>query len=171
MNLKDIAQSKTLRGIIIGICIFIVAALIFQAGVFVGYKKAEFSGRFGDNYSRAFGGEKRGPGMMGGFPEDIFVGGHGTAGKIVRISLPTIIVADRDNVEKVVTIEDDTSIRSYRDAVKITDLKVGDFVIILGSPDDQGQIVAKLIRITPEPKMKALNGVSTTTNNIKQISN
>jgi hypothetical protein len=164
MNFKDIAQSKTLRGIIIGICIFIVATLIFQAGVFIGYKKAEFSGHFGDNYSRAFGGEKLGPGMMGAFPEDIFVGGHGTAGKIVRISLPTIVVADRDNVEKVVTIKDDTTVRSFRDTIKVAELKVGDFTVIIGSPDEQGQIVAKLIRIMPEPGMNNSGRPSTTIN-------
>lgn len=149
MNFKDIAQSKTLRGVIIGICIFIVIILIFQAGVFVGYKKAEFSGRFGDNYSRAFGGDQRGPGMMGGFSQDIFVGGHGATGKIVRISLPSIVVADQGNVEKIITVNDDTAIRNFRATIQSTDLKVGDFIVVLGSPDDQGQIVAKLIRLMP----------------------
>lgn len=150
MNMKDIAQSKTLRGVIIGLVIFIVLALVFQAGVFVGFKKAEFSGRFGDSYSRAFGGPM-GSGMMRGFPRDIFAGGHGAAGKIVRINLPTIVVADRDNVEKIITTSDDTSFRSFHNTIKPTDLKVGDFVVVLGSPDSQGQIDAKLVRLLPEP--------------------
>jgi cell division protein FtsX len=151
MNIKDIAQSKTLRGIIIGIVIVIFAIFIFQAGVFVGYRKADFSGRFGDNYSRAFGGNKID--IKGGFPQDIFVGGHGAVGKIVRINLPTLVVADRDNVEKVVIIDNETSVRKFRETSKITDLKAGDFVVILGSPDDDGQIRAKLIRIMPEKPM------------------
>lgn len=149
MNIKDIARSKTLRGVIFGIILVIFVSLIFQAGVFVGYKKAQFSGRFGDNYSRAFG--SRDAGMMRGFPQDIFVGGHGSAGQVIRIDLPIIVVADRDNVEKVIKIDDKTVIRNARFPVKVDQLKVGDFITALGSPDEQGQINAKLIRIIPEP--------------------
>ncbi len=151
MNIKDIAQSKTLRGVIIGLVIFIGISLVFQLGVFVGYKKAEFSGRFGDNFSRSFAGDRRGPDMMGGFTKDIFVGGHGAVGKIVRISLPTIVVADRENIEKIILVNDDTVVRSFRKDIKSDILAVGDFVVVLGSPDDRGQIVSKLIRVMPEP--------------------
>jgi hypothetical protein len=163
MKLKDLSQSKTLRGIIIGLCIFLAIALIFQAGVFVGYKKAEFSGHFGDNYSRAFGGDRPEIGMMKNFPRDIFTGGHGAAGKILRISLSSIVVADRDNVEKVIAIDTDTSVKNFRNDIKVADLKIGDFVVVLGSPDEGGQIIAKLIRLMPEPPMDSNpRGVSST---------
>jgi hypothetical protein len=149
MNIKTIAQSRTLRGIIIGIGLFVVVILIFQAGVFVGYRKADFSYRFGDNYSNTFGSGRSG--MMNGFPQDMFIGGHGAVGKIIRINLPTIVVADQGNVEKVINISDDTVVRRFRDTVKPADLKVDDFIVVLGQPDDKGQIDAKLIRIMPSP--------------------
>lgn len=129
---------------IIGILIIIL--VIFQAGVFVGYKKSEFSKHWGDNYSIIFG-ERRGiPGMP--FIDDL-TPAHGVTGKIIKIDLPSFIVEGTDNIEKSVLIKDDTSIRQSRSNFKASDLKVGDFVIVIGAPDQNGQIEAELIRITP----------------------
>ncbi len=40
MDLKSIHQSKTIRGILIGLSIAVIVLAIFQVGVFVGYRRA-----------------------------------------------------------------------------------------------------------------------------------
>jgi hypothetical protein len=58
-------------------------------------------------------------------------------------------VQDNDGTEKIVLIKDDTSIRSMRDDISKDRLKVDDFIVVIGSPNAQGQIEAKLIRLMP----------------------
>lgn len=154
MDLKEIAESKNYKRIVIGIIILIIVFFIFQAGYFVGIRKAEFSFRMGDNYYRTFG-DNRGifgvPQMMG-IQRDNLVGANGAIGKIVKMELPTIIVADQNNVEKIVKIEDETLIRSFRNEIKSSDLKIGNFVTVIGEPDENSSsIEAKLIRVVPSP--------------------
>lgn len=76
---------------------------------------------------------------------------HGANGKIIKIELPIIIVADKDNTEKVVIIGDDTKIIKQKTEISSTELDLDDFVVIIGNPNDQGQIKAKLIRLLPYP--------------------
>jgi hypothetical protein len=146
MNFLNFIQTKRFRT---ALCILggvIAALLIFQAGLSVGYRKAAFSYRFGDSYYRAFGG--RGPGFKN-FPPDEFIGANGAEGSIVKISLPTFVIEGSDNIEKVILTKADTIFRRFRDEIKAADLKEGDSVIVLGTPNDKGQIEAKLIRIAP----------------------
>ena len=42
-------------------------------------------------------------------------------------------------------------IKKFRDSIKAEDLKVGDFVAVIGNPNDQAGVEAKLIRIMPDP--------------------
>lgn len=154
LKIKNLLESDKAKHIVIGIGIAVVALFIFQAGVLVGFKKAEFSGRMGDNYYKTFGerGNPRGMpptfGIMRGIDPS---NPHGTVGKIAGIALPQIIVADRDGTEKTIIIDTKTDIRSLRDSIKSEMLKVGDFVTIIGEPNNQGQIEARLIRIMPTP--------------------
>ena len=153
MNIKDVFQSKIFRRVLVGIGVAIIALVIFQAGIFVGYRKSGFSYRWGENYYRTFG-EHRGRfgKRMPGFPRGRdFSNSHGATGKIVRVDLPTAVIADEDGVEKIIAIKDDTIIRRFRETVKPTDLKPDDFVTVIGSPNDQSQIEAKLIRLLPSP--------------------
>lgn len=147
MELKNLAQSKIFHGVIFGIVLAIVALLIFRAGVFVGYRRAAFSYRFGENYYRTFDDGRRG--QAPAFLRGDLPGGHGAIGKVVRVTLPTFVVAGRDNIEKIVLIKEDTIVRRFRETIKATDLKVGDSVVVLGEPNDEAQVEAKLIRILP----------------------
>ena len=45
----------------------------------------------------------------------------------------------------------------------IKDLKIDDFVVVIGTPDEQGQIEAKFIRIMPSPDL-LINNNNTQTN-------
>ena len=99
-DLKEFAQSKSFRGVLVGLGIAITVLLIFEAGVAVGYRKAAFAYKFGDNYYRAF--DERGPrapfmvGLRGGLPD-----AHGAVGAIVSLTLPTFVVGGSDNIENI----------------------------------------------------------------------
>lgn len=149
MDIKKIVQSKAFIGIIIGIGIAAAVILIFQAGVWAGYRKAATSFRFGDNYYRFVGGQ-RGR-FAPGLPHGEFPDANGAVGRIIKIELPTIVIEDRGRVEKTVVIKEDTSIMRFRETIQPEDLKTDDFVVVIGSPDDQSQIEAKLIRVMPKP--------------------
>lgn len=151
MDLKDIHNSKTVRGIIIGLGIAIIVLGIFKLGQVSGYHKAKFSERFGDNFNRNFI-DPRGEGFFKDFSDRRGPpGGHGAVGEIVGIALPLIVVAGPDNIEKTIVISESTEIRKYRDDITKTDLKVGDFIVVLGNPSEDGQVKAKLIRTVPPP--------------------
>lgn len=143
MNIKKIFQSKTFLGILYGIGISLILLAIFQAGVFIGYHKAGFSYRFGDNYYSAFGGRRMGMG-----PDDQMMA-HGTVGKIIKLDLPTFVIEGPDKVEKIIRISDDADIHLFRDDIEPAGLKLGMQVVVIGSPNSQGEIEAKLIRIMP----------------------
>ncbi len=152
-NLKDFFGSKSRElkivvGILGGI---IVALMILQAGIFVGYRKAAFSYRLGDNYYQTFNGHRGN--LMMGFPQDgSLPNSHGAIGKIVKIELPNFVVVDVAGVEKTILIESDTAIRKFRNEIKPNDLKVDDYVAVIGSPNDQSQIEARFIRVMPPPQ-------------------
>lgn len=152
--LKDFDCSKKVHWVVVIIAVVIVLLVVFQAGRFVGFRQAIFSGHLGDNYYRAFEGGKRGPmGKMGprGFWSDDLPNGHGAAGKIIKINLPNLVVLGPDNLEKVIKVDNSTLVRSFRNTIKASDLKVGDFIVTIGGSDDDSQIVAKLIRLLPPP--------------------
>jgi len=144
-DIKNVFESKVSFRILCAVGIVIVSLLIFSAGVTVGFYKASFGRAWGDNYERNFGMMPNRP-MFG---QDNFPNANGAIGKIIKITLPTIIVQDKDNTEKVILIKDDTKIQKMMSTVKSSDLAIDDFVVIIGSPNTQGQIEAKLIRIMP----------------------
>jgi hypothetical protein len=108
-----------------------------MAGVHLGYEKASFSSRLGDNYRQVFGPSRNLPGAFG------------ATGKVLKINLPIILVSSPDNVEKSVLISTTTVIRKFRDSDDLADIKVGDNVAVIGTPNDKGEIEAKFIRIMP----------------------
>lgn len=155
IDFKKISQSRYFRGALLGIGVFIIGLLIFQAGVFVGYHKAGFSYKWGEDYYRTFNGPRDPFGgvppisarmPLGGFPN-----AHGVTGKIIKIDLPTIVVEGEDKIEKIVLIKDDTVINQFRETIKPADLKVDSYVTVIGSPNQDSQVEAKLIRVMPVP--------------------
>ncbi len=155
MNDKNFFQSKNFRKILYGVGIAIAVLVVFQAGMFVGYRKAGFSYRWGDNYYRAFG--ERGERMMGGRMMGLFGGRNftnssGAVGKIVRINLPELVIENKDGIEKSVLITDDSVVKRFRETVKPEDIKIGDFVVVIGAPNNDAQVEAKIVRIMPSPE-------------------
>jgi hypothetical protein len=161
-HIKHIKEKIDRFGILKILIILIVASVIFQAGIFVGYHKAGFYRSMGNNYYRPFDDKGRGFGNKGGMMRDANIpGGHGAVGKIVSINLPTIVIASPDNVEKTVSISDETLIRQFRETIGAKDLKVGEYVVVIGDNNkdgdadkqnaENGVVKAKLIRLLPPP--------------------
>lgn len=151
-DIKKILESKISNKLLYTIGIALVAMLIFSAGVSVGFHKASFGRAWGENYERNFGFRSDRPMFGNMFTTNNFPNSHGTVGKILKIELPTMIVQDKDNTEKVVLIKDDTQIQKMMSLVKVNNLSIDDYVIVIGSPNELGQIEAKLIRIIPSPE-------------------
>lgn len=151
-NLKELTQSKSFQGILIGIIISIIALLIFQAGVTVGQHKARFGDRMGEHFERNFVDMNReGFSPSLGFGEMLPPGGHGAAGEVMSVTLPTFVIAGPDNLERTIVVTDETVIRQYRNEVNTESIRTGNFVVVLGEPNDKGEIEAKLIRFLPPP--------------------
>lgn len=155
-------QSPTFRKMLYSIGGAIIVLAIFQAGMFVGERKAAFSYRFGDNYYRNFGEHHSRRGAFGVSDREGFAEAHGAMGKILSITPPTLMIEGRDNVEKVILLNDKTTIRHFRDEATLADLKVDDFIVVIGSPNDASEIEAKLIRILPPPPEFTTSAASST---------
>ena len=130
-NFKECVQSKTFKGFMVGIGFFLILMIVFQVGVFAG------------------------------LPFDNLPGSHGAVGQVIKVSSSTLVVAEPNNVEKVVLVGNQTITRQYRDQIKAQDIVVGDFVSILGEANAKGEIDAKFIRVLPPP----LSASSTLKNN------
>ena len=155
MNIKEFIQSGVFKGILIGIFIAIIMFIIFQAGVVVGERKASFAHKFGENFERNFKNPRAIGFMQKGIPGDVDMPSpHGAVGEIVSIALPLIVVAGPDNLEKTVVVTELTEIREFRDTIQVSELTVGDFIVVLGTPNEEGQVEAKLIRTVPPPPDK-----------------
>jgi hypothetical protein len=139
-----------LKWIIVGLAGFVVVFLIFGVGMFVGGMKARFSYRWAESYHKNFAGPQGG--FFGNWraplplPGD-FIEGHGTFGEIIKINDSDLVVKGRSDVEKIILITKDTIIEKGKDTIKKEELKVGDQIVIIGSPNEEGQIEAKLIRV------------------------
>ncbi|MCX6731373.1 MAG: hypothetical protein NTX55_00020 [Candidatus Parcubacteria bacterium] len=124
----------------------IVLLLVFAAGTIVGFKKANFSFRWAENYHQNFGGPRGG--FFGQINGRDFIDAHGVFGQIIKIDGSTIVINGRDNMEKIILTTDKTVINGPQ-------MKVNDYIVVIGDPNNAGQIEAKLIRLMPAmPMMK-----------------
>lgn len=142
-------QGKIFKVIIILIVSLIVLLFVFKLGVLVGFKKASFSYLWGENYHRNFAGPRNG--FFRDFEGREFIDSHGVFGQIIKIDGSNLIIKGRDNVEKIIIVKNNTTIMRFRDTIKLSELKVDDQVVVIGDPNDNGQIEAKLIRLVPPP--------------------
>ena len=140
-----------LKWIIIGLAGFVIVVLIFSVGMFVGGMKARFSYRWAEEYHRNFAGPQ--VGFFGDWQRDLpggdFIEGHGVFGEIIELNDSGFVIKGRENIEMMIIIMEDTKIKRGWETIK-DGLKVDDLAVIIGSPNEQGQIEAKLIRIFNE---------------------
>lgn len=146
-DLKTVFESRKIKIALCVILIIIAVLLIFQAGMFVGFKKAGFSYQWGENYARNFAGPRGGiiNDMRGGD----FMGAHGVFGEIIKNDNTSLIIKGEDGTERAVSVGADTLINKFKDKIAVGDLKINDRVSVIGAPNSSGQIEAKLIRVLP----------------------
>jgi len=160
MNTDKIFQSKLFGGIILGIAILVILAFVFCLGIFVGSERANFSFRWADEYHRNFGGPQGG--FFGDFMgmDQQFANANGSFGKIIKIDpstgsgqvILTVKDNDGDNTEKTILVDDKTIIICQRQNLKLSNLKIDSNIVVIGQPDNSGQVVARLIRVMPSTK-------------------
>ena len=128
-----------------------ILAGVFQLGVSVGERKSRHFTRWFDNYNQNMlppAPHRPGPGLPpGNMPMPMLPNAHGVFGKILSVSDNSLIIQGQDNVEQNVLITSSTAIRIDRRIGTIEDLKPETEVSVLGAPNEQGQIEARLIRL------------------------
>jgi hypothetical protein len=153
MNTPMFLQSEGYTRLLTALGFLLAALVIFGAGIFVGYSKAEFSYHWSNNYYRDFGGPESPFGLPGS--DDGAPNSYGAFGTVVGVNLPLFAVKGPNEAEKVVIISPQTTIHLLRDPATTTDIHPGESVIVIGEPDDQGQIEASFVRILPLPPSSA----------------
>ncbi len=152
-KILEFIKSKKVAVLVATLFAFGVVVGTFSVGVAVGYRKARFSYAWGENYHRNFGGPRGG--FLKNFSQDFmgkdFIGAHGTFGQIIQVKDSELAVRGKDGVEQIIKISSDTEIRRFQDVIQLEDLKVDEPIVVIGEPNDPGQITAKFIRVMPFP--------------------
>ncbi|MCX6798376.1 MAG: hypothetical protein NTX66_04180 [Candidatus Falkowbacteria bacterium] len=153
MNFKEIIKPAHFNKLLIVLSVIVVLVFVFTAGIFIGHEKARFSQAWGEHYYRNIIGPGR-PGWFGmmdfGRPD---FNAHSGLGQIIKIDGNNIVIKDQANLEKIILVTDKTAIVKDNQNIKITDLKIDDNIIIIGRPNNQGQIEPRLIRVLPAGSM------------------
>jgi len=149
-KINKFVNSRNFKTAIYVLVTIFILSFVFQAGMMAGYRKASFNRNWGNNYEKNFG-----PMHMGErFIDEGFgkaPSANGAIGKIIKVEFPNIVVLDKDQTEKIIVIKEDTSILEKREKVTKDSLLLDKFIVVIGSPNESGQIEAKLIRILPSP--------------------
>lgn len=170
MDIKKIFESKTFQTVTWTLLAVALIILIFASGVAFGARKAEFSYRWSENYHRNFAGPQAGfMDPMRGPNDKEFIKGHGVFGKIISISDNSLTIKDNDQIEKIILVKENTAIKRNRDSISLGDLKVDDLVVVIGGPNDQGQIESVLIRVMPPLPLSNKPGQSLAPNQSKLL--
>lgn len=148
-SLTHFVKSRWFAAVIAIIGFLLIASCIFEAGIFVGFREAQFSARWGQNYQNNFGGGMFG--MDGHMPYS-----HGAFGKIVDISASSssLTIVNGQQQEQKVQLGGDTIIRDRESNIPASELANGMYVVVVGRPDN-GEIDAELIRVVPAPPVPA----------------
>ena len=146
MCLKEIFKANHFNKLLIVLVVAVVLVFVFAAGILVGHEKERFSNRWEKNYY----GNIMGPGRRGllDFDRRGFNARSGL-GQIIKIDGNSLIIKDQANLEKTILITDKTAIIRDRQNIRLSDLKVDDKIVVIGRPNDQGQIEPNLIRVLP----------------------
>jgi hypothetical protein len=151
MSIKfgEFLQSSTYAKLLFALGALLAILLIFSAGMAVGYQRAAFSRGWNENY---YGNMSRFGRIFEPFAGDSDnLNSHGAIGNIMSVNLPRFVVRGPRQAEQVVAIGSSTVVRLMRSPGTINNLKSGERVIVIGVPDQEGQIRATFIRIIAPP--------------------
>ena len=148
-SLSQFIRSRLFAGIALGVAIMLVLVCVFEAGVALGYHEAVFSSHWGANYEHNFGGSDM-QGQMG-LPDGHGPETFGAIGQIISVASSTMVVQNNDQQEEKVIFNGNTVIRNQENTIPASSLSSGTYVVVVGTPDNQGTIDASLIRVIPSP--------------------
>ena len=151
MNIGTIMRSRRFIMVTWIVAGLICIAIIFKAGMLVGYERAVFTYQWRENYHKNFAGPRMGF-MADVFDKDI-IGSHGNFGKILSISGSEFVLQGRNETETIIRLSDATAIKSFQNTLTPSDLAVGQYVVVIGNPNTQGQVEAQLVRIMSSRQM------------------
>ena len=154
-SLNHFFRSRLFAGILLGVGAMFILVCAFEAGVAVGYHEATFSSHWGANYERNFGGNDMDGSI--GLPDGHEPQPHGTTGQIISVAGSNIVVQNSQRQEQKIIISTNTTIRNEENTVSMSGLSVGMYVVVVGDPDNDGDIDASLIRIIPSPPTSPLS--------------
>lgn len=148
MKPEEFFKSKRFFWAATSVAAVLAMALIFSAGVLVGVEKARFSYRWNDsNFLRATAKNSPGPAFL----DSGYLNGHGATGAINKINGADLTILDIGGHEKIITLSGGVTIRQDNSNIAPGGLKVGDHIVVIGSPQDNGSISATLIRVLDDP--------------------
>jgi hypothetical protein len=147
---NSVFQTSVFQKVILCVAGFILLTFVFGLGVFVGTKKAEFSYRWAEQYHRNFAGPQQG--FLGDIRGRDFMDANGSFGQIIRIDGQMLTIKNMNSVEKNILVGQRTIIMCQKRNLALSDLTIGDNIVIIGEPNSLGQISANLIRLMPSPK-------------------
>ncbi len=122
-------KSRWLKSGLIALGAILVLAFVFGAGFYAGRASAFPLGAF-PNLPR--GGNRS---------------GHGAIGAIQSIDGPKITIKMRDGKTQIILVDSDTRLEKNFLKVGLADFKVSDQIIVIGSPNSDGEIKARLVGI------------------------
>lgn len=135
--------ARFLGGLIVGLVIALIVAAIFSLGMLMGQFRAGYPLHPGFGPAR------------GGFPRWTWrlplghrgYGRHGALGEVGKIEEERITITERRGTTKVIVVTEDTAIGRDKERIELSDIRVGDWLLVIGSPGEQGEIKARLIRL------------------------
>lgn len=158
MSLQRLTESKYFKVAAITSGVLLVALVSFAGGMHVGFRKALFSSSFGANYERNFLGlpDDRPVPPIGSMMDPVGEKGmrnpHGISGEILSIAGETLVIKDRNNQESTIRVSDATIINRGKETLSLSNLAVGNKIVVIGKPQDAGVIDAHLIRVFQKDK-------------------
>lgn len=140
-----------LKGLIIGVIAIIVLLGVFQLGMIVGSRKANFAyQRFGFyNASMPNNNPSDMPRMgMMDLPLPGNFDPHGAAGVVIsNDGEKRMVVKGPDGSERIIIFSTTTDVQDGNQNIPPSEIPDNRRVVIFGNPDEQGQIQAKFIRV------------------------
>ncbi len=152
MSLKTLFPSPV-YAILASLAVLILLAGTFVFGVTVGERRA---GHFANWYRSAHNGFPTGPDRGPDrrrerpfpFPAPFsnVPTPHVTAGKVLSINEETFLLQGRNNIESQIRTTSSTQLRLESANITLQDVKLGMEATVIGAPNENGEIVARLIR-------------------------
>lgn len=121
-----------------------ISLIMLNLGIIIGRKEGTNSCLWLEKYFLNFGGPRVG---FREKPFKDFVRSHGIFGEIIKINDNSLVLRGKDDLERVVLLSSSTILKFKRQSISINDLKTGDNIVVIGQPNENGQVNAKFIRL------------------------